>query len=208
MTLNASTLADNIKNALGFSAYSTSAQNSGLASAIVAHLMTGVVTFLPGTVTGVAAPSPGPLSNGAASGGTILLVPSALEAALVAVFGTSTPQILGMADAISIHFMTGMVSFATGNITGVCTNTPLSPGTFTGVGANGTISGLSGSTLATQMATGISQAAPTPQLTAMCNAIVSHVQGNAVVTLPLVVGVTSAGGGPLAAGAATGGLIT
>lgn len=209
MPMNPTQLAEDIRDALGFASLAVPPQTAAMAAAIVAHVQTGVVTFLPGTVTGVAPPSGGPLTLGAAMGGTVLLVPSALEAAFIAAFGTSTPEISGMAIAMSTHFATVLAAFATGTITGACSNTPVSPGVLVGAGANGTLSGLIGATLASTVASGIGQAATSPQLSAMCDVIVNHIMDNGVVTLPpaSVVGVCSAGGGPIVAGAATGGFI-
>lgn len=208
MAMSGPTLATAIKGGLGFGAMANTAQLSGLAAAIVAHVQTGVVAFLPGTITGTAPPSGGPLIAGAGAGGTIVLVPTALESALVGVFGVSTPEILGMADAISLHVSTlGLVSFASGTITGACSNTPVAPGVLAGVGANGTISGLVAGTLATALAVGIGQPAPTSQLTNMATEIVNHIMNNAVVSLPVVTATCSAGGGPIIAGAAAGGII-
>lgn len=208
MGMSGSTLADAIKSGLGFGAYATSTKNLGLANAIVAHVQTAVVTFAPGTITGTAPPSGGGLIGGAGTNGVIVLVPAALESALVAVFGISTPEILGLADAISLHVSgLGKVTFSSGSITGVCTNTPVAPGTFTGTGSNGHVIGLSGSTLAAAITAGIGQTIPTSQLTNMATEIVNHIMNNAVVTLALATGACSAGGGPIAAGTGSGGTI-
>jgi hypothetical protein len=207
--MNPTQLGADIRDALGFSSKPVSAQLAGMAANIVTHEKTGVVSFAPGGVTGTAPPSGGPLTLGAANGGIVLLVPSALEALFTTTFGGSTSQTNGMAIAMSTHFQTALAAFATGGITGACANTPTSPGPLVGAGANGTLSGLDGSALASAVATAIGQASPSSQLSDMCDVIVNHIMDNGAVTLPpaSVVGVCSAGGGPVTLGAATGGLI-
>lgn len=207
MAMNGATLATAIKGGLGFGALATSAKNLALANAIVAHAQSGVVSFAPGTIVGTAPPSGGPLIAGAGTGGTILLVPSALVSALVSAFGTSTSQIVGLANAISNHIATGLVVFAPGTIIGACSNTPVSPGVLAGSGAGGTITGLSGPVLATAITSGIGQGAPTSQVTNMATEIVNHIMSLGVVTLPVVTAVCSAGGGPIVGGTAAGGTI-
>ena len=208
MPLNDTALASGMKDALGFSAKPTSAQNADFAGSIVKHLMTGIVSFLPGTITGTAPPSGGPLTNGAGSGGKIIHIPPGLAALLAAALGAATPEISGMANAISNHIVAaGLVSFKTGSITGACANTPTSPGPLVGAGANGAIEGLSGPAMAALMASGMGKGAPSPELSKMCDAICNHIMKNAVVTLPLVSGLCGPGGGPITLGAAAGGTI-
>ncbi|MEM4379059.1 MAG: hypothetical protein QXL01_00030 [Thermoplasmatales archaeon] len=208
MAMSGPILADAIKVGLGFGAHATSAQNLGMANNIVMHIQSGVVNFASGTIVGIAPPSGGPLIDGAGTGGSITLVPATLELAFATTFGVLTPEISGLANAISLHVSSlGTVTFASGTITGVCTNTPLSPGVLIGSGSGGTIVGLSGAVLATAIATGIGQAAPTPQLINMATEIVNHIMGFAVVTLPSVTGTCPAGGGPIIGGAAAGGTI-
>lgn len=205
-------LAVEMKDGLGFGAQATSSKNLQFAQAILTHLKTGIVVFAPGTVTGTAPPSGGPLTLGTAAGGLITaLVPVAFNTLLVAVFGTATTEIMALATSISGHFTsTGLVSFATGGITGVCSNTIVNPGVLVGAGANGKITVGPGAVLAASMASAMGKPAPTPQLIAMCSAITDHVNLNAVVTLPAasVSGVCASGGGPVTLGAAVGGIIT
>lgn len=214
MTLVAPTLADQLKNSLGFASFPTSSQNSGLAQGIVDEItMKADVEFAPGTVTGTVPPAAGPLTLGAATGGVISgMTPADLAAKLQADmgFGSTTSQLLGMANAIVTHFLTALASFAVGTITGACTNTPATPGVFVGAGAGGTIAGLSGSGLASLMAADMGFGTVSAQLLAFSNTLVTYLLSNSVVTIPPggATGVAPAGGGPLTAGAATGGTIS
>jgi hypothetical protein len=210
MALNATALATAIKNGLGFGSQPTSTKNINMATDIVTHIKSGTVAFAPGTITGTAPPSGGPLSNGAGSNGTITLVSSALATAFIATFGHNTSQIAGLANAISTHIMTGTVKFDSGNITGVCANTPppaSAPGPLIGAGVGGKIVGLSGSGLASAIASGINQSTVSPQVLQMSTEIVNHIMNNAVVALPLVSGLCPGGGGSISLGAAAGGTI-
>jgi hypothetical protein len=208
MTLNPTQLADDIRDAIGQDP-PTSDKTINMAQDIVDHIMTGIVNHLPDTVEGNAPPSGGSLLLGKASSGTITLVPADLTARFIVTFGVSTPEILGMGTSISTHLMTGLVEFAEGNITGACSNTLVNPGTLTGAGTAGTITGLSGPILATLMATSMAKPGPSAELSAMCGAIVDHVMNNAEVTYAMgsVTGTCSAGGGPIVAGTGSGGTI-
>jgi hypothetical protein len=207
MPLNPSKLADEIKAAAGQGDKDTTVVNLQFATAIVSFLQTGVVSFLPGTITGTAPPSGGPLIAGEGSGGMIVLVPAAFMPFLALAFGPPTPQVLGMANGMAAHFLTGTVSFTAGQITGACANTPTTPGPLVGVGAGGKIGGLSGSGMAKLWAAGIGQTSASPELQKMSDAIVKHVMDNATVSLAVVSGLCSAGGGPITLGAGTGGTI-
>jgi hypothetical protein len=187
------------------------AQVLGMAKSIVNELkVAGIVNIPPGMVVGVAPSSGGPLTNGAASNG-IILGPNAasLTGQFVANMGLAgaSPQILAMANAICTHIMTGKVTFAPNKVTGACSNTPVSPGALTGAAVGGTIIGLSGSAMAQLM--GSAFGGVSPQLLAKCNAICTYIMANAQVSFIMgtIVGVCSAGGGPVAAGAGTGGTI-
>lgn len=200
--MDAAGLALDMKSGIGQGAQPMSTQLTGLATQVVNHVVSAVVAFAPGTVTGTAPPSGGPLSNGAASNGIITLVAAALESALISVFGHDTPQIKAMADGISNHVATGLCAFASGNVTGACTNTPLLPGAFTGAGSNGTVSGLSGSAMAGLMSSAFG--GTTSQLIGLCQAIADQILNNAEVIAAVLTGVCSAGGGPITLGAGSG----
>lgn len=209
MPLNPDKLTKETQAALGASGFPTSAKNILFATAIVTHLKTGVVSFLPGTITGVAPPAGGPISNGAGSGGKILLVPSALEGLLIAAFGVATPEISKFAKALSGYVMSaGLVVFDVGTINGAATNTPVSPGSFTGTGAGGKITALQGPALAILLAAAIGKPPTSKPLLDLSTAICDHIKTNGVVALPTATGSVSAGGGPIIAGAGAGGIIS
>jgi hypothetical protein len=210
MAMDGTQLAEDIKTAIGQSAQLTSDINKNMAKDIVDHIMTGIVSHSPGTVTGTAPSSGGPLTDGAATAGAIVLVAADLTARFVATFGVSTPEIIGMATAISTHVMTGLVEFSSGTITGTCGNTVTSPGPLVGEGSGGEVKGLDGSALAILMASSMGKSETTLELEAMCKAIVDHIMDNAEVSYltGAITGTCSAGGGPIAAGAGVGGSIT
>lgn len=210
MAMNATALATAIRDALGFSDKPVSSQSTGMAAAIVTYLSSSaIINFLPGTITGTAPPSGGPLQDGAGSDGVITgLVGADLASEMKTQMGlpSVTAQLTAEAGAICDEVMNGTVAFSTGSVTGVCGNTPTSPGPLTGQAAGGQISGISASAMADAMASAMGGPA-TPQLTAMCTAIATHIMGNAVVVvaMPNVTGTCSAGGGPVTLGAAAGG---
>jgi len=112
-------------------------------TAIVTYVMTGVIVFPPGTVTGqcTSTPtSPGPLVNGAAEGGRFTGLAGAACASAVA--GATGGQLAGP-DSIKVYdammsyvMLSAKVSFPTGTITGVC---PPGAGSLIGTGAGGLI---------------------------------------------------------------------
>jgi hypothetical protein len=209
MPLDPDKLTKETQNALGASSFPTSTRNILFAKAIITHLKTGVVSFLPGGITGIAPSSGGPISDGAGSGGKILLVPSALEGLLIAAFGVATPEISKFAKALSGYIMSdGIVVFDTGTINGDATNTPVSPGSFTGTGAGGKITALQGPALAVLLATAIGKPPTSKPLLDLSTAICDHIKTNSIVALPTATGSVAAGGGPIIAGAGAGGMIS
>lgn len=209
MAMDASALADEIMAGLGSSDPATT-QVTNMAKDIVDHVKTAVASYASGSVTGDAPSSGGPLVNGAGANGMILLVASDLVGRFSASFGQSTSEISGMATAISAHIITGTFSHSSGNITGVCTNTTSNPGILTaGTAIMGEISGLSGSAMASAIASGISQAGSTPELDGLANAIVDHIEGNAEVSFASggITAVCGTGGGPITLGTGVGGTI-
>lgn len=212
MAMDANALADALRSGLG-KPPPTSDETKGLARAIIAEMQQAVVSHPVGMVTGIAPPSGGPLVNGAASNGLIVgMTPPTLAAKMQSEMGKPmiTPELLGMATAIVTHFLTGLVSFGNGKITGICTNTPVNPGSLTGEGMQGQITGLSGSVLAPLMATSMGKPGPSPELTGLCTELCNYVQNNAEVTYLTgsITGTCSAGGGPISAGTGVGGTIS
>lgn len=197
MAGDAGKLASEIQTALGQKG-AVSAENKALAKAILDEVKQAKCLFVPGQITGTAVSSGGPLQKGAAKDGAILaLLPPRLSAAVAGGLGKGppTPQVLAEATGICTHLMTGKVSFSSGSITGTTTNTPSNPGTVTGVGSKGKISGLDGAAMA-QLIAPSHGGSVSPQLKAKCVAIVKHIQENVEVAITGVAGVASAGGGP------------
>ncbi len=186
----------------------------GWAESIIEEVkMLAVVSLLPGTVQGNAPSSGGPLSGGAGGPGLIVGPTGPTLAARMATkmgLGSATPKLLGMATGITTHLLTGKVMFSSEKITGVCTNTPVSPGTVTGGGTKGKIVGLSTGGMAQLVVLGIGQTEVTDKLRKMCEAIVNHLTDDAEVSFIMgtILGSASAGGGPVIAGTGAGGKIS
>ncbi len=190
---------------------------TGWATGIITHITTAaLVSHTSGTVTGTAPPSGGPLISGTATGGIISGMSGATMAGLVVSSGGApflTAQISTICGEIVTHIQTlGLVNFASGGITGTCTNTVLNPGILSGgTGSGGLVSGLSGSVLAAAIVSAdpVSFPSVSSQLDGFCSGIVDHITAAAIVTYApgLVTGICSVGGGPLISGAASGGLI-
>lgn len=203
-------MATSIRTQMSFSPPNSS-QLVGWSSGIINHLITsGLVNFAPGTITGTCPPSGGPLSNGAASMGIVVgLDPSQLASLVQAAAGypSISTELLKFCQQIVLHIETvGQASFASGNITGACTNTLLTPGSFTGAGMNGTLSNLSGTTLANNIHSAVGYPGSTSnQLINFCNAICNYLMTNADITLALATGVAPVGGGDLSLGTGSGG---
>jgi len=188
----------------------------GWCQAIMDELLTNaVVANAPGTITGQAPPSGGSLLNGEGSDGLIADLDEANLADNIAA-NTGKPKtadVENFAAAITEHIMTlGRVVFASGNITGVCTNTPPPPppglpGTFTGSGSDGEVQDLDGPTLALLVKDKVGYPSVTPELETYCTAIVDYIMDNAEVTYTLCTGTAPAGGGDIIAGTAAAGII-
>lgn len=212
MALDPTALAEALKSGLGFTE-ATTAKLTGLAQDIVDHIGTATFSNSPGTITGEAPPTGGSLINGAATGGIIVLVPSDLVTRFEATFGTSTSAISGFANAFSTHIASALVTFASGNITGTCTNvgppTP-APGVLIGEGIDGILEGLDASTLAALISANIGQSGTTSKLDGFSESLVTEVSNNAeaVYLTGTVTGVAPSGGGPITLGAGSGGTIS
>lgn len=162
----------------------------------------------PGTVTGTTAPG-SPLSGGAAMNGLLVGFTPGPWLGIMSGGFPSAPDI-GKEATASVGYINGAakINFAANNITGTCTNTPTSPGPLAaGAGNDGTIDMLDGEAWSKVVIP------PTgdPKLASkIYKAIVKYINENAEVTYApgSVVGTCPSGGGPLAAGAATGGVIS
>lgn len=181
-------------------------QTKNDAAGIVAALKAAVFSNLPGTITGVTAPG-SPLTAGAGSGGIMVITPAPAIAKMgVGLPPQAVPNASKETTALIQYIGTGLVAFASGNITGTCTNSPTSPGPLTaGAGSNGTITGLTGSACATFVASALGSSGP--ESIKHYTAIIDYILANAVAAYASgsVVGVCPSGGGPLTAGAGTGG---
>jgi hypothetical protein len=211
--LNASSLADELRVAIGFPP-PTSPILEGWASAFLNELQSNAIVTN-SLVTGSCPPG-GSLGGGASVGGLISgLSGSRLASATASAsaYPSVTSKLSGYSSQIVLEIMSfGLVSFASGNITGSCTNSPVSPGSLAGgAGANGVISGLSGSRLASAIhnTSGYSGSV-SPSLLKFSTAIVDHLQNNGVASYAAgsVTGTCPAGGGSLSGGMASGGKIS
>lgn len=189
-----------------------STQLVGWSSGVITHLTSaGIVNFLPGTITGSTTPG-GSLSSGAGSGGIVSGLSGSVMAPLVAA-GAGYPGVSSIlqiyCNQIATHVMTGLVTFDPGDVTGSCTSTPLSPGPLVaGAASNGKLNGLSGSTLANLIHSAVGYPGSVSlRLTEFCTALCNYLMANASVTFltGTVTGTCPPGGGPLIAGAASGG---
>ena len=210
MPLNPTQLSNDIQNALGGSAAPITGQISQIAQSICTHLESGILSNAPGTIVGVVPPAAGPLTLGAGTNGLIALVAASLVALFETSVGGSTSQITGFANAVTNSLLTSDVVFSVGSITGLTTNVPVppTPGVLIGAGTGGMITALVDTALAAGIASGV-MGIITPKISAMATAIVNHVMMNAVASYApgSVTGVAPPTGGPLVAGAGTGGTI-
>lgn len=215
MALDIDALADEINNAIGATdkdgnPIATTQVMKKYAEAVITTLSAGIVSHLPGTVTGVTAPG-SPLSNGAALGGLIAaLIPATWQGIMSAAIPAADPsQLANDANQSTTYLMaSSLVNFDPGEITGTCTSTPTTPGPLAaGAGTGGEIAGLSGAPWSIL----VMPPAGNPVLSqAIYDAIANYIMSNAEVEYLTgsVTGVCPAGGGPLAGGAAAGGVIS
>lgn len=209
-------MADFIRVSMGFP-LPVSAQLTGWGTGIVGELTSfGKISNPPGTVDGIAPTAGGFLVSGIATNGIIFnLDASRLATAVVAAAGypSVSAEVTAICAQLVLHIETlGKATFNFGGITGVCTNTPLTPGILTGgTGANGFILNLDGTILATAVhgAAGY-PGSLSPELTNFCTAIVTYITANAKLSYlaGTVTATCPAGGGHVASAVATAGLIT
>jgi hypothetical protein len=187
-----------------------SSQTQEYASGLIAALKAGTVSHAPGTITGVTAPG-APLADGAGTNGMMVLTPAPMIAkTAVATHPMATANYAKENKAIVLYIMTfGRVVFEAGNIVGQCTSTPLSGGPLTaGAGTGGKITALSGSAATAFVTAQLGYSGP--DMIKHYTALVKYLMDKAEVTYTAgqVVGTCPPGGGPLGAGAGTGGKIT
>jgi hypothetical protein len=211
-----SDLASAINNALGppLDAHgmpiSVTSQMTAYAQAIIDTLHAGIVSNIPGTITGTAPPA-SPLVDGEGMDGLMVLEPSIWLADMESGFPSAPPSNLSSESTASTGYLmtNGQISFASGDINGECTATPINAGILAaGSGTDGEIDGLSGSAWATIVlnALGIPSG---PKALPIYTAISNYLQTNAsaMYAIGTVNGTFAPGGGPLVAGTGAGGTI-
>lgn len=162
----------------------------------------------PGTVTGDCAPG-SPLANGAAMNGLLIGFTPGPWLGIMSGGFPGAPDIAKEATA-SVGYINGAakINFASGNITGTCTNTAEAPGPLVGgAGTDGTIDSLTGADWAKVVIPPMADAAMSKRI---YDAIVKYINENAEVEYSSgsVTGTCPAAGGPLALGTAVGGVIS
>jgi len=206
--LNPSDLADEMQAAIGHSDKPTTSEILGLATAIVNNLLTATVTFAPGSITGTAPPQPGPVVDAQGTGGIILALPATLQAELISVFGQSTPQLIGLANALASTFSAGTGELPIGTITAISTAvgppTP-APGVFTGAGTGGMVDNLDPSLLDSGIASALG--GTSSEITNISQAITDHISMNGSVEVPVITGTIPAAGGPVVGGTGVGSIL-
>lgn len=217
--LSISDLADAINDAIGAldgdgNPIATTSEMTAYATAIVNTLQAAVLNNAPGTVTATGTQSPPPtgVTDGAASNGLITLNSAVWQAALTSGFPTADPGKLSVESSASTGYLMGSstVSFASGNITGICTATAQSPGNLSnGAGSNGTLDGPSGNPWASAVtgSQGLPSSAVAQAIYAACS---DYIKNNVVAAYPQgsVSGSFIAGGGPMTLGTGIGGTLS
>lgn len=181
-------------------------QTLNYAKGIVAALKAATFSHLPGTVVGVTAAG-SPLSNGAATGGVIVIQPGPMIAKVaMGVPPEALPMLKTENTAIIGYLATVMVNFSPGGITGQCTNTAESPGPLqNGAGTGGKLTGATGAAATGFVAAQLGAIGPDmlKHYTALIDYLVANVEGK--YASGSVVGVCPPAAGSLTAGAGTGG---
>jgi len=216
MALIPADLADKIKNDMSFGG-ATSTQLVGWATGVIDEIQAAaIINNAAGTITGVCPPSGGPLIAGEGTSGIISGMDGSNMATRVkneAGYPSVSSQLTTFCTEIVDHIHnSGSVDFASGNITGVCTNTLLTPGVLTaGAGTDGVISGLDGTALATSIHNAIGYpGGVSPKLIEFCTAFTDYVMSEGVCEYVAggVTGTCPMGGGALLAGTGVSGTIS
>ena len=210
MALVAADLAEKIRSDMGFP-LPVSTQLIGWATGVIDEIQGfAVVDNASGTITGDAPAAGGALSNGAGTNGLITgMLGSRMATGVRTEVGYPfvSSRLTIFCDEIVSHILgSGKIGFASGQITGTCTNTLLSPGPLTsGAGTLGTMSGLNGTTLANNIHTAVGYpGGVSTRLIQFCTAFTdyimsnsdtSYVTGNVTATCPLGGGAITGGTG-------------
>lgn len=178
------------------------------ASGIIAALKAAIVSNPTGTITGISAPG-APLSAGAGIGGLMVIQPSPMIAKTSNGFAPPGPNLVLENTAVIQYIGTGIITFASGSVTGTCTNTPVSPGPLTnGAASGGTITLLTGVACAAAVAAATGSAGP--DMVKHYTALIDYILENAEVSYASgsITAVCPPGGGPITAGTGVGGTIS
>ena len=182
------------------------------ASGFVKMLKAGLVTHLPGTITGSAPPG-GPLAGSKAEGGKILALLGLVMAGEASKGNPVVATQIGLeATALATYLMgAALVGLATGGITGNSTEVPPptpAPGPLVGAAGApvGKISGLTGAAMAQVVALVTLQTGP--KIVEHYSKMAEFVMANAAVEYKVGTVVGGCTGGQLTAGAGTGGIIS
>jgi len=216
MAMTGSDLAEAIRSEMGFS-LPVSGALVCWGDGVVDEIQNGLVNNSAGTITGDCPPGGGALSNGAGNSGVVSNIDATAMASAIRTCNTEytfiSTELQEFCEEIRDHIQTsGIVIFASGDITGTCGNTIISPGILSsGKGINGKITNLEGNTLATNIHNRVypSLTGPTSLLIDFCTALINYVEGNAEVLYASgsVEGDCPAGGGALLNGKGTNGII-
>ena len=217
MALDPDALAGKINQAIGATdkdghPISTTDYMRTFSKAVIDTFKAGVVVNAPGTITG-SAPPVSPLAGGAASNGLYTLVPAIWIADMMAGFPMATGAFIPLeANASTTYAMaSGKVSFASGNITGTSTATPITSGSLVaGAGADGKIGSLVGNTWGDQVKSAAFPNGDPVLMRKVYSAIASYLLTNASVAYlsATVNGTFAPGGGALISGAGAAGIIS
>lgn len=209
MALNADTLAEKINKAISArdkndDKISVPSELLQYAKALVETLKEGTFSHSSGTVTGTAPPQPGSVPDLKAVNGTLTSLSKSLWAQ-TAGEGIDDPQYLSKEAQASIKYLqdNAVIEFSSGMLTGqssaaIASGSPV-PGTLTGGGKGGTLSGLKGTDWAKAVAP---DKAHMPLADKIFNTIVKYLEENIELSYPQgsVTGSFGGGGMPLTAG--------
>lgn len=194
MVLSVSDLGEAVKDALDPKPEDLPDELKAYCKGIISALQSATVTL--STHSGVTAPG-SPLIAGTATGGIMVVQPGPMLAETASIGPFASAE----ATALTTYMSTGLISFATGNINGVCTNTPTSPGPLTnGSAQKGKINGLLGPAAASFVAGATGGQLAGPLSIPIYSAIMDYITAEAEVVFPsgTILGTCPPGGGPLA----------
>lgn len=207
MALSSGDLSQKIHDAMG-EKDSPAAPLKGLAEGIITEIKKGILTHA--LVSGVTAAG-APLEQGTALAGVISGIIGATMATKAATemgHDAATGKLNGLCGAVSKHIMTvGKANFESGNITGECTSTAVSPGPLAnGQGTDGKIILLVAAVVAKDIADALGESSVSPKLLDFCTGLVNGIMDDAELSYASgeVLGACPPASGPLVGSAAGG----